>query len=529
MTASDRGAHMTTSPIGHGPRAIAAFCAITLLAGGCGTVVDPELSPDPTLAKAYSDAQTLPNAVALGESMRTQYAEKVEDQILLDRAVGLALIGAVSSVVGLGATGGPATAIIATSLGAGALFGADSFLSSKPLQFTYAAGANAVQCALDTMQPMIVAYGSRDRLKTLIDGTPDGTTQALSVKIGKAEQLMSGFSASAISPIYVRASAAVQSARSILDPARQALNAMNGSGGLLRSSLASIELQVTNAVINTTPSVSALAESLGVSLPAIGKAVNVPPVPTPTVKATPGIPALTANADEVELEKVTAELEQAVAEMTTIISAVNERPSADKLKNCNVDLGQAGLKMTVDPSGEVAVPAPSGATPNLVTIRASGGILPYRANWIGLTPPSDQVSMTVESGQGVVVVTVRKGAQEAAYGILIQDAANGSASTTIRVVASGGAVVRASAPAATCPKDPKVERVQRFLLDQRIDEVTNVMVNGEKKTLTADACYGEVTAAAIRTFLKKKNVADDEMPTDQQGLLDSMAGFLPPG
>ncbi len=541
---------------------VAVTCIAALSLSACGTVVDPQLSPDKDLTKAYSRQQSLPAAVALGESMRAQYASKVEDQILLDRVVGLALIGAAASVVGLATTGAATVPIIATTLGGGALFGTDSLLSNKPQQFIYAAGANAVQCALDSMQPMIVAYGSHDRLQHLIDGTPDGTIKAqgdkaLPVKIAYAETLMASFGAYTDSPTYLRAQAAVQQARAILDPARQALNTMNISGGILRSSLASIELQVTNAIISSSPSIPALAQSLGFALPAIGRPLSLPPVPSVTAQAggRQGLGTF-SNENERELAKAAEDLEQTTAEITTIISAVNERPSADKLKTCNVDVTRAGLTMTIDPVGEISIPAPSGSTPNTATIRVSGGVLPYSAGWSGATPPPAEVTMGIESGQGIVTVTVEKGARPNVYAILIRDAANGAASTGIRITdavpaasgASGNRITgnritgnritgnRAAGnnPAAstlagsnsaepTCAADETTRKVQSFLLQ---NSIKTVQVGASERALTEDGCYGDITAA-IQLFLRKKGLRDDEIPKGQRDLTQSMVALLP--
>jgi len=489
-------------------------------ATGCGTIVDPELSPDQSTIDSYNDDQSLPNAVKIGESMREQYASKVEDQILLDRSVGLVLIGAVASVVGLGATGGPATAIIATSLGAGALYGADTFISNKPLQFTYAAGANAVQCALDTMQPMVIAYDSHDQLVALINGDKASGQDALAVKIGNVQTLMNGYPENARSPAYFRGAAAVEAARSIQQPARNALNAMNTAGGKLRSSLASIELQVTNAVINNSPSISALAEALGVSLPSIGKAVAVPPMPSMDKNKAA---VNTSNDLDAPLTEAVTDLEQTVAELTTIISAVNEQPSADKLKTCNVNLDQAGLTMTISPAGETTVAAPSGNEPNLVIIQADHGILPYRpSKWIGVVPPSDKIDIATETGQGTTTITVKKGAPAGAYGVLIQDGANGVATTSVRVTAPAGAA--GNAPNTACAEDENVKKVQAFLIEKQ--DIKQATVSGVVKPLTADGCYGDVTAAAIHFFFKeKKGMTDDQIPTDRKKLLEDALQF----
>ncbi len=491
---------------------IIAFISTSMISG-CA-VIEPRLSPNKEKANIYAKDPILPNAVILAESLRVQYANKVENQILLDRAVGLTLIGAAGAVGGLAATGGPTLPVIVTMLGGGVLFGADSFLSSKPQQMIYASGANAIQCALDIMQPMTIAYKSRERLKAYIDGSDKGSQKALESKIADVEQLMIGLRSNKVrSPISVRAETAVQKARVVSEPARKAIGILDGSGAVLRASLSSIELQVTNAIITNSPSVQALATSLGFSLPTIGKPLNIAPV-TP-IKGNVVNPS---DADEDELLIKTQDLEQTVAVIESIIAEVNERASVDKLKTCNINLEQAGLKMTISPSGEIPVPLPKSNVSTTVTIRASGGVLPYGAKWIGRTPPSEQVSLEIESGQGIVTVKVNKDAEEAVYGLIIHDAANGSVDTSIRISSTSDSTTKSvqGTSSKNCIKKAIIENIQQFL-NNKIG----------KKELVEDGCYGKETESAIKLYLKNKiGLKDNEFPEDEIGLIETIKPLL---
>jgi hypothetical protein len=109
---------------------------------------------------------------------------------------------------------------------------------------------------------------------------------------------------------------------------------------------------------------------------------------------------------------------------------------------------------------------------------------------------------------------------------LIRDAANGAATTTIRVTAPNGAPEGApaalsgnavTAPTVACARDEKVETMQTFLKDK--EQITEATVGGVVKPLIVDGCYGDVTEAAIRAYFKKKLIPDDSVPADREQLL----------
>jgi hypothetical protein len=218
---------------------------------GCGTIVDPGLSPASNKLKRYDANPTLPNAVKVASPLRDQFAGKVDQQILLTRSVGLALIPAAAVATGLGITGHSSDAVLGIALGGAAAFTAATFLTSREQQHIYAAGANAVQCSLDAVQPLRVAY-PMEPYNTLIEKV---SAELSSIPEGNRP------------PIVPRAEVAVAEAKAIRESGMEAVAAWDGAGGDLLASVNSIQGKIRAAIIDASPDLSALVEGLGQSLP----------------------------------------------------------------------------------------------------------------------------------------------------------------------------------------------------------------------------------------------------------------------
>lgn len=479
--------------------------AVTALSG-CASVIQPNLGPDPGVAKTYDATPTLPNAVAVGASMRERYVAKIEDQIAWERGIGVGLIGATAVAADLAIRSVGASAVLGLGLASAAAYTGSNWLFSKPQLMIYTAGANAVQCALDTVQPLQEPYENRGELRAKISETV--------TKIDEIERLLRpGQPASKIEAV---ARAMIDRANGLLPVARESLSVLDGATTGLRSSLSAIQTQVTNAYIANSPNMTALIESLGKSLPAMGSkiiGVSLPAIAVPDAKL--------ANTSSPELDAKVKELDGLVARVAQITASVNVKPGDDRLKLCNVDLKQAGLSMKLAPAGDVSV-QPGGAG----TVVASGGVLPYRADWIGARPPSDQIGLKIESGQGFITVDAKAGAKADSYQLLILDAGQGR--EVVNVVIKGSSAT-ASSPATQVLRnppsiDPKVQRVQQELIAKGIK---TVKVDGKDATISADGRMGNITIEAMRQFFKDQgtNVTDDQIPKGDQ-LLKEVSQLL---
>ncbi|MEJ1961111.1 MAG: hypothetical protein WDO56_05990 [Gammaproteobacteria bacterium] len=496
--------------------------ALAITLPGCA-LVEPRLGPDPTVEATYASAPTLPNAVAVAESLRGVYSKKVEHQIITERITGLALIGATAVAADLALRSVSKNDVLGLSLGAAALYTGTNFLVSKPQEFIYAAGANAVQCSLDAIHPLRVAHQKRNRLEALI--------KAMDLSVRDLDSSLTVFDTLRAEPV-LRARSLSQEVKNTLPVARDALNVLDNAGGELRSSVAAIQGQVTTAIITSSPSLEGLMESLGQSLPALGSRITGVALPVP-----PSPPAVKTSGDDAAVKKAlgkpTADLEALLVETQLIISAVEAKPSAEKLKACHVDLQEAGLTMNVVPSGDLTVQAGgSGAT-----LSVSGGVLPYRqTTWIGPPPPADQVDLTTETGAGLITVKAKQGATAGRFTLLIRDAAQGRQTVNVILTAATAptkGLAQNPPPgvaAATCMPDAKVKDVQQKLIDKGIK---TVKIDDKDQPLTADGCHGPITDAAMRQFFKSQSadgtpVPDDAIPKTREQLFKEVSALLNP-
>ncbi|MBT5666320.1 MAG: hypothetical protein HOJ06_13355 [Rhodospirillaceae bacterium] len=492
---------------------ILVVATIALIVQGCGTVIDPSVSANPSLVTAYDSNPTLPNAVKVANSLRDNFGNKVDQQIMLTRTVGLALIPVAAAAAGLGASGIGGEAILALGLAGGSAFTATTFLTSKTQQHIYAAGANAVTCALDAIHPLRVGYPQLRRLNLLLNGGIENGTTVMSYHklIRDLDNLLLNFSGKKKSARIVRAEAAVREARDMSNRANQAIIALENAGGDLTRSLNQIKTIVRTAVIDSTPDLATLVGSLGKALPGLGQKITGATLsqgPSKTIK-------LSAN---VMITLALDLLQERTAQIGVMVEKVAVRPSKEDLKNCNADLAQAGVTFVVNPTGDIEVDV--GKADATVSFTAEGGVPFYRANWVGQRPNPATVSIDDGSGLGVVTVTVKKGTPDATYTLQIKDNSNNRETRIFRIKGGGSTGgVGDSSGGVGATADPDVLKVQKFLKSKGIN------VNN-------DGIMGDATKAAIKEYLKKPetglsptDIAD--LGDDGQKLMATIKPFLP--
>ena len=482
-----------------------------------GCVVVPALEPDDKLVADYSSDPTLPKAIKVAESLRDAYTGEVKDQIVTERVTAIALIAATVVAADMAIRQVSESEVLGLTLGAGALFTGTNFMVSKPQQYIYAAGANAVQCALDAVHPMRVAHSKRASLEGLI--------KKMDLDIRNLESRLLLFKTVDIEEAQ-RGRAVAQEAKNILPVAREALVALDNAGGELYSSMGRIQAEVTRAISANSPNLQSLMQQLGNALPALGAQITGVALPAPTdTKA-----ATKSAADPAELAKLVAlitAVEADLADLQLIISAVQAKPSADKLKTCSVDLQQAGLTMKVIPSGTLSVAAGTTAP-----VSIAGGVLPYQpATWVGSAPPADKVELATETGAGIVTIKTKADAPAGTYMLLLRDSAQGRETVNISITATSGGNTTSpngQKSASKCVEIPQVKKVQQALISKGI---TTVKIGDESKPVEADGCPGPVTDQAMRTFLKSQGengapVPDDAIPTSRDKLLKEVSDIL---
>src|SRR5436190_10155780 len=148
-----------------------------LAAAGCSLVNPFVIGPRTRVAAATappSPSMDLPTAKAYADKVKDEYREALGDQAKLLSWLGIGLIPLSAAAIGLGATGGPPSAVLATGLTGAAGFGVGTWLINKPRQAAYVAGIKAVSCAVDAVEPLgeINIASLHASLTTLETGIP---------------------------------------------------------------------------------------------------------------------------------------------------------------------------------------------------------------------------------------------------------------------------------------------------------------------------------------------------------------------
>ena len=464
------------------------------------------------MQQAYDRQPTLPNAVLLAASLRDGYSAQVSDSILLDRSTALLLITAAGIATGLGSATSTHSAVLGLTLGGAAGYTAETYINSKPQQIIYAAGANAVQCAIDATQPLQIAYGERAKLADLL--------QTLRGQIGDLEVEISRSGPAVSSPDIERGKANLTNANALYSAGNVSLETLDKAGGALSQSVMAIKVQVGMALATSTPNLQSLASGLSASLPSLANQLGGAPAAQALPKKPTGEQA--ANFDPAANRKI----EATITALSALLDRIHAAPATDVLKNCGVDTQKLGLAMRVAPSGAVTAEISDASPSKNVGLQVSGGAIPYSYIWLAEQPDPSVVKVSFDSGNGLAIVTVGSGTAAGDYVLQFSDAAGVKTSATLHVVSSvtakdkQGAGAAGAAPAAPkCKEDADVKQTQTFLLAQKGADgaalYAKVQVGGASKTLIADGCMGPTTRSAAGQYLEAQKV-DTAGLSDQQ-------------
>lgn len=491
------------------PKLAAILLAITL--AGC-TTMPPRFGPASSVDDVYALTPTLPNAVKVAESMKKEYRAQIANRTDAEYWTGLGLVGMGVVAADLVARGIGRSELIGLAGIAGGTYAATSWTAGKPQQFIYAAGLNAVQCSVDAMQPLVLAYQDRANLIANVQKLRKASTDL-------AATLDDRYAANKDLSRVIRARAAIAKANAFLTAAESARRALDSAGQQLRSSLSAIESQVTQAYLGSV-SLQSLTQSLGTTLPVTGnKILGI---------AAPGVPALATNiktsGSEAELDAPVREIEALLAETEPIVDSVRTSPPQERLKLCSANFKDAGLEMTLTASELVVDAGKEG------TLSVLGGQVPYRYDWVGMRPAAEGIDVAFDTGNGQFTLKTKPNAQTGTYTLLLTDRVATSHQTARIIIRSVGSPPAVPAPGTgtttknACTKVPEIEKMQNALIAKG---VKTAKVNGVDKPLKADGCPGPITTQAMIDFhlTQVPGVALNAIPKDA-GLVKAVSNLL---
>jgi hypothetical protein len=391
-------------------------------------VLEVDIQPNPFFTNAYLADPSLDNAVSYANALRTEYFDKINTDALINAGSGLALIPIGALALFYGISGASRDVPLALGIGGAGLYAGASFLHSQPRQLIYAAGANAVTCAIAAVDPLRLSPEERaelhaDILRLVLDATV--LRQALSPFIDKA------------GPDIDYAKDVLARAEATIDQAKRADAAAAQAGRTLFNAVQQIRGLVDRAVIANQPNLDALIAGLGSALPL--RAGQIAPgiashLPKGTVQAADINEARAFPALQVAVQNV----EVSIARVKTLIDRLGAGPSADTLKACTNGISAAALTFTVLPTTDLQFRA-GASTPQTAAIVLSGGQSPYRWNWLGVVPGTAlTAALTYDnSGSGIVTITVSPGTDTGDYTISVADATGTSKTVAVHIVNAG--------------------------------------------------------------------------------------------
>lgn len=450
------------------------FALLVLVATAGCSLVNPLVVGPKARSRALDPASSagrqplitkLDDAKKYARWVKDEYRGALGDQAKLQSWLGIGLIPLSAAAIGIGASGGPANAVLATGLAGAAGFGAGMWLINKPHQLAYVAGIKAVTCAVDAVEPLGEIDESRlDRdLGTLRTQIPllEQAIASLAPLTASLERDLAQATAGDF-PEHQRllndAKAQVAAAMSLLTSAKAAETSglelqyqVSGAGARLANAIDRIADAVDGMIVETQRDPQALASiinGLGANytmLTAVPEAVKPPttdttggdkliprsvgPPPSPALKA-----ALDADRTQVEaallaLRNVSATVDAARRQVAAAVNHVDVTGVARKLDGCGVNARDIVTALTLDPAGPF--PLGKGSSTGFV---AKGGVSPY---WATIHGPGTGVTVTPAGpASSAFVITSTGDAPSGTYVVTVIDG-TGKASKQADVVVGG--------------------------------------------------------------------------------------------
>jgi hypothetical protein len=406
------------------PWALGAF--ILALLSGC-SVLNIDVQPDAAVTTAYLADPSLDNAINYANELRSEYFNKVNIDAELTTGSGLALIPIGALALFYGISGASKDVPLALGIGGAGLYTGASFLHSQPRQLIYAAGANAVTCAIAIMDPLSLSSAEWSAFQADILALVRDTSalrQALNPFVDR------------VGPEIDYAKTVLARAEATIDQANRTNAAIAQAGRTLFNSVQMIRGLVNRAIISNQPNLDVLMASLGGALPL--RAAQIAPGISGRLPKGAGVFHALPNELEAaaQLQVAVQNAEVSIARVKLVIDRIGPGPSADTLKACTNGISGAALPFTVLPTTDLQFAAKA-TTVQTAAIVLSGGQSPYSSNFVGVLPgKAVSAALTYDSGgAGIITVTVPPDAESGDYTLSVADKSGTSKSVGIHITA----------------------------------------------------------------------------------------------
>lgn len=441
---------------------------MTIALSSC-SLVNPHVTadmerPSPTdNSAAIKFAGDLPRAIDFANSTRTAYYNAVGDQSKLRNGLALTLVPISAAALFLGITSTNRASrdfITGAAVGGAGAFGLASLLESEPREAVYLAGSQAVGCAVQAMQPLLIPQNTFSEFQRALGELGPRTVAVGTAKL-KVQPYLSG-------DVAGLAPQDIAFGKSLVDQADDLQNQVNTiksrgtdieakvetAGVTLVSAVDLIRDQVSVQIVRTEPDLNAISSVIGslgqrasglagdfgsaASAKRIADAFKasglVPPSEQRELEAT-GVVATRANFYKA-VEKLT-DAAFSLAGDLSIVARVVDRVAEEDVKNLSrrisaCKVAAAEVEISVQPPAETVALAKG----DVYLISVSGGKRPYSAKLVGKSAPDGVAISRSLDNENDFVVTVGAAVTTADFHLQILDAA-GESSKTIRFTVGG--------------------------------------------------------------------------------------------
>jgi hypothetical protein len=464
--------------------------AVALLAvtSGCAGIVNPHVSWDRKVAQGST--VDLNQAVDYADRAKDAYREALGNQSRLASWLGIGLIPLMAAAAGLGVTGGPATAIAATTMAGAAGYGVGVWLYSKPYQRAWVAGYNATSCAVSAVIPLRDVYGLKEEIKKHLDnldtarnevvGTRKALDDAITSAIRGDATLADDETIQVAKDLLKEADDLVATADATRSKSRKMLVQADTAGMQLKEAVDRIYGQVAGQVVETGQDLQALASIIGglaqtyKSFTAVTESLKPPAAPVEVTGQAGRAPAPVTDATNT-LRSAMRKLIAAHQVVADDVDRTAGTTPIETLRACGVTADQVSTPLSVDPAGPITVVEKTTASAGRIV---RGGASPYSVVLQGaLTDLA--VRQTEPFGPAFVLQTSDK-TPAGSVTIFVSDRSGNKLFIPVTVTkggAEGGTAAKTSTTQAPSPSSGPIPASQQMAagLDSAVAQVTDTV------------------------------------------------------
>ncbi len=450
-------------------KALLSIFSISVMGLPACSVVDPYRDGDNT---AYQESISLASAVEYAESTRERYYYNVQEQTFINKATGVALVGAAAAAAFFGIQGNHATIVTGLGVGGAGLFGVNSLLYSYPRLGVYVAGAKAISCGISLYAP----FGTYFR-NDFAESVAKLREQMVLVRQLSVET----YDPSGVNRVF--ALSVLKDTESTLKNTAKIDAQLSTAGVQLYETVQIIHANVSQEILKHEPNLEEVIKDLGTNLQAdvsnITGQSNVKNTEDGINSRAPSnedqeiVSARSGSDKETEQSRLAATPSN-LARQTQIllnlrhdiesrITEFIELPQATDLKACAEFETIKPFLVLPQPTLTVNLREGSGGV-----VRVSGGKRPYSYGWVG-PAPSDGVKVEdkpfTSERMGMEIVVSGEGAvPDQNLQLVVQDSAEALKTVMVNITGTGETPADRAAPAPAAARAVRVPTVSTTVM-----------------------------------------------------------------